>query len=203
MDKSCERANLIGYSSRIDDIRFTNRQERDSKNLLISAFTAPLILIIACQIAAFFYTEVSRLAWLTIGVIMGLIVMLVLLMQLMKNKRITDFEGELVKTRVRRKSRGNADCGTYEVYYVHSLLFRGSDGKTHKYSKEYAFKKTPENSWFWYLQIGDKVRYHVKQNYFEKYDKSQDSLLPCAECHGFFDITLDHCPECGAVSIKP
>ena len=203
MDNSNEKASLIGYSSKINDIKFTNKQERDSRSLIISAFAAPLILIAAFQIAAFFYTEFSRLAWLIIGVIIGIVVMIVLLVQSVKRKRTPDFEGELVKKRVQRKSSGDPSTGMSETYYFHSLIFRGTDGKTHKYSKKYAAKKPPANSWAEYLQTGDKVRYHAKQDYFEKYDKSRDSLLPCAECHNFFAITLDNCPHCGTVAIKP
>jgi len=203
MDHPNEGSQLIGYSSRINETRFSDRQKKESRNLLISAFAAPFILIAAFQIAAFFYTQYSRLAWLVIGVIIGIITMIVLLIQLVKRKRVASFEGELVKKQVRRKTRKDLASDTLETYYVHSLIFSGADGKTHKHSANYPVKEPPENSWAWYLQIGDKVRYHANQDYFEKYDKSQDRIIPCAECHRFFDVALDNCPNCGTVSIKP
>jgi len=194
---------LIGYSSKINGTTFTDRQKKESRNLLISAFAAPFIFIAAFQIAAFFYTQYTRLTWLLIGAIIGVIVTIALLIQSAKRKHVANFEGELAKKQVRRKTRRDPATDTSETYYVHSLIFSGVDGKTHKYSEKYSAKKSPENSWSWYLQIGDKVRYHAKQDYFEKYDKSQDRIIPCAECHSFYDVELDNCPHCGAVSIKP
>ena len=202
MDDPNETSRLIGYSTRINDARFADKREKQGRTLLIAASASPLIFIAACQIAAFFYTEYSRTTWLIFRVIIGIFVMTILLIQYAKRKRDPDFEGELVKKRVRRKSR-NQGFDIWETYYLHTLFFRGDDGKRHRYSEEYAKKTPPANFWSGYLNIGDRARYHTKQDYFEKYDKSRDKAIPCAGCRSFFDITLDNCPHCGAPAIKP
>ena len=203
MDNSYGRAQLVGYSSKINEAELTNKQKQESRNLVIAALVAPLIIVAAFQIAAFFYTEFSRLAWLILGIVLGIIIMIALLVQSTKRKHVTNFEGELVKKQVRKKSSGDPQTGMIETYYLHSLIFRDTKGKTQKYSERCATKEPTENAWSRYLQIGDKVRYHAQQDFFEKYDKSNDALLPCVECRTLFDIALNNCPQCNTTAIKP
>jgi hypothetical protein len=54
-----------------------------------------------------------------------------------------------------------------------------------------------------YLNIGDKVRYHGTLDYYEKYDKSRDTKVPCANCRQYVNIRLDNCPNCQVPVIKP
>jgi len=54
-----------------------------------------------------------------------------------------------------------------------------------------------------YLNVGDRVRYHGKLDYYEKYDKSHDAEVPCADCGRYVDIRLENCPVCKAPIIKP
>ena len=56
---------------------------------------------------------------------------------------------------------------------------------------------------FNYLQIGDMVRFHgTNMRYFEKYDKSRDSELPCAGCGLNVDARANYCPYCGCIMLK-
>ncbi|MCL1798220.1 MAG: hypothetical protein FWG23_00530 [Eggerthellaceae bacterium] len=203
MDNQYGRAGLVGYAPRIDDTGLTDKQGNESRTLLIAAFVSLPILVAAFQVAAFFYTQYSRLLWLVIGIVLGIVFMIALLVQSAKRRQAVDFEGELVKKDVRKKSSGDPENGMVETYYLHSLVFSGTDGKTHKHSERQGAKEPAGNSWPGYLQVGDRVRYHAKLDYFEKYDKSRDSLLPCVECRSFFDIALDSCPHCNTAAVRP
>ena len=160
-------------------------------------------MVVIVQVVAFFLTDFSRLSLFILSILVGLLGMIITFVQYAKKKNQKDFEGELIKTTVKTKSRGDASQGNNEKYYLHTLHFKDSQGKFHNYSIESRSKETTPNTWMGYLKVGDRVRFHAKQDYFEKYDKSNDIHIPCAKCQKYFETLKDNCPHCGAVTIKP
>lgn len=83
-------------------------------------------------------------------------------------------------------------CSTY-----YNVYFRDTKGKEHK------LVQSGSGSWYEYLNVGDRVRYHGNNtNYYEKYDKSQSELIPCAGCGRSCDARAAYCSNCGTILFK-
>lgn len=94
----------------------------------------------------------------------------------------------------RKDNQGYRYTETELIYKVH---FRKNSGK----------KKTltsiDRSEWYDYLFEGDRIRYHGKNmNYYEKYDKSHDTMIPCASCGSARDARETYCGRCGAILLK-
>lgn len=98
----------------------------------------------------------------------------------------------------REYSKKNADGTRYkETINIYTVYFRTNEGKKKKDSRQ------EDSRWYDYLQEGDRVKYHGNLlNYYEKYDKSSDNVLPCASCGSLRDIREDYCGRCGAIMLK-
>lgn len=107
-----------------------------------------------------------------------------------KTKR--QWDGEVVKKYTERRRSGDNDIAT--TYYTVEL--RTDSGKKKKISGTI-------NLYFDYLNVGDKVRYYPQfNNYYEKYDKSNDSYVICPVCMTKNNIADDHCKKCRVPVIK-
>lgn len=55
-----------------------------------------------------------------------------------------------------------------------------------------------------YYRIGDYVHYHGNKylDYFEKYDKSLDTINFCVSCHRLCDSRDNYCEACGSILLK-
>ncbi len=49
-----------------------------------------------------------------------------------------------------------------------------------------------------YIAAGDRIRWHGRgRDYYEKYDKSKDYVIPCILCRVMHDVRENYCPVCG------
>ena len=108
-----------------------------------------------------------------------------------------DWEGfvESKDQRVKEYTRTNEDGIRRQIVY--KIRFRTLDGK----KKTFTTYDSP--AWYDYLHEGDRVRYHGKNmSYYEKYDKSNDTVIPCASCGKHRDARETYCGQCGAILLK-
>ena len=197
--------NLIGYKelSEIQRVELEgNTKQKKRKTMLLTMLITPIILIAAFQIVAFFTDNLGgHLGALTIGIVLSIIFEIAFAVKILKQFLQKDFEGEVVKKNIKRKTTGSQD--DVAVYYRQSVVFRTDKGKKIKKHWRSDYKEPSPHTWYGYLNNGDKVRFHAKMDYYEKYDKSGDSKIPCAKCGQHVDIKPDTCLKCGALLIKP
>ncbi len=78
------------------------------------------------------------------------------------------------------------------------INFRKNNGKLIQ------FKESSTPTIFNYLQEGERVYYHGKKylGYFEKYNKTRDSFIPCSGCKNQCDPRNNFCERCGCILLK-
>ncbi|MBR2207970.1 MAG: hypothetical protein IJ859_04080 [Synergistaceae bacterium] len=117
------------------------------------------------------------------------------------NKTRKDWEGVVENketeeyTRKTKENNGNVNI-EYHTRFI--IKFRKDDGGSEKLTE------LDRPSWFDYLNEGDRVRYHGNKgmNYYEKYDKSNDDIIPCAGCGAARDARENFCGRCGCIILK-
>lgn len=110
------------------------------------------------------------------------------------------WEGEVInkdqKTYEDKRKDDEGNSWTESTTY-YTVYFRDTAGKEHK------FVQSRTGSWYDYLEVGDRVRYHGKYtNYYEKYDKSKLEEIPCAGCGARCDTRAKYCTSCGTILFK-
>jgi hypothetical protein len=198
---------LIGYknlSERQREEFEKSAGRKQQKNLFLTMMLLPVILIAAFQIAVFFTDNLGgRVGALIIAVVLSIILEIWFIVKAIRQRLQNDFEGEVIVKKIKRISDGDPNNGVTTIRYRHIMEFKTNIGKIIKKHWDQGFANASPQTWYGYLNVGDKVRFHAKMDYYEKYDKSGDSEIPCAKCRRFVDIGPGTCSECGAELIKP
>jgi hypothetical protein len=194
--------NLVGFSQRINDPAFEKLQKTGiRKNLIIGLITS-VVLFLLVQIFPFFMANFTHLTALIVGCILGGIGLISTLISSAKRASAKPWDGEVVDKAITK--HGSRDQEGYSVtHFAHTITFKLADGGRKKMKKRLDTDKLGAWDMMTYLNIGDRVRYHGTLDYFEKYDKSRDTEVPCAGCRRNIDIRLDNCPNCQVPVIKP
>ncbi len=116
------------------------------------------------------------------------------------NKSRKDWEGIVDSKEFEEYTRKvKDDKGTHVEYHTRFIVnFRKDDGSIEKLTE------IDSPSWYNYLNEGSRVRYHGQKgmNYYEKYDKSHDEIIPCAGCGSGRDARENFCGRCGCIILK-
>ena len=193
---------LVGFSQKTHDPVFGQMQEaRFRKDVKMGLIALPAVILLF-QIAPFFSEDFTRPIALVVGCIVGGFGLACTLVGGVKRAWTSTWDGEVVDKAI-VKHTAYSQSGFAGVFYIHTLAFDLAGGGRKKMRKR--LQSEALNAWdmMAYLNIGDRVRYHGKLDYYEKYDKSCDAEVPCANCRQFVDIRLDNCPRCHAPIIKP
>ena len=193
---------LVGFSQRIHDPVFEKlRKSRFRKSLIICLISLPVIILLF-QIVPFFVDSFTRTTALIVGCIVGGFGLIWTLAGGAKRAAAGTWDGEVIdkKINVRHDTDQN---GNTDTSYYHAIIFRLASGGRKKMQRKLRTGSFSAWDMMVYLNIGDRVRYHGKLDYYEKYDKSRDAEVPCANCHIFIDIRFDTCPNCHVPVIKP
>ena len=193
---------LIGFSQRIHDPVFEElRKESFRRSINHGLFFLPIVVLLF-QIAPFFSDDFTRPIALTVGCIVGGFGLVGSLLGGARQAMAKDWDGEVIDKKItEHQTYGRND--NIEMYYFHTIYFRLAGGGRKKMRKRLSTGELDHWDMMVYLNIGDNARYHGKLDYFEKYDKSRDTQVPCANCRQFIDIRLDNCPVCRVPVIKP
>lgn len=186
----------IGFSEKIHDISIQTALKKGRIATVFFAFVlflAPFVILFAISVMEGEPMNVAQAVWIS-----GAFIIASLLYKIVKSAEGM-WDGTVVdkytKVKHDNKSEGYATC-TY--YIVEIRKDRGGRKKLEEreHSKSFA-------SYYDYLQIGDRVRYHPQFNcYYEKYDKSRDTYAICPICSTKNAISRDRCSRCHVVVIK-
>ncbi len=179
-----------GYSDRIQHPAIRAALKKNNK----AAGVFGVLLVLAPIVVTFFMSlQSGESETLGIGFIISGIFLAFNLVSSLKKKSERQWDGVVVDKRI--EERRNRE-GTTETFYVVKIQ---KDGGRVKSEDERAF----HHPLFDYLQVGDRVRYHPQFNcFYEKFDKSRDTAVPCPICGSNNDITRDVCGRCGVPVIK-
>ncbi len=182
----------LGFSCMINDTAVRKQLEKNKKATGVFAILlvlAPLVVSFAISLNDGDFDNV-----LYGGIISGVFLIFNLIFTV-KKKLEKQWDGVVIDKYTKSSSKNDAHNSTYTAYIV---VIRKENGHIKKIEeREY------NRSYYDYLQIGDRVRYHPQFNcYFEKYDKRNDRYAICPICGRKNDIKLDSCTRCKVPIIK-
>lgn len=189
----------VGYSTRIKDPDFARYVKNTNRWAalfsVIMAFAAVAGFYIAGEMGA---DNMENPQALFIGTGIGCMFLLIALFAMIGRKRSKTWDGVVVDKKVKKKQRrqGSEDDYYYADYLEYSVTVQEKDGKKHKMTAE------DDDTVYNYYQIGDRVRHHAGLNSYEKYDKSEDSIIFCNACATLCDINDDYCYRCKCPLLK-
>ena len=180
----------IGYSDKIHDPAVQSALKKNK----IAAFIFFILLILApIVISIIISIKNDDNGAVAVGFGVSAIFFVFNVVYFLINKTKRQYDGVVVKKYTERKHRGGGNDG-YMTYQVVEL--RTDSGRKKKISGTV-------NPWNDYLHEGDKVRYYPQfNNYYEKYDKSNDSYVYCPVCMSKNSLNDDICKRCKVPVIK-
>jgi len=193
---------LVGFSQKINDPVFEKLRKKNFRRSMKHGCIFFPILLLLFQIIPFFSDDFSRPRALLIGCIVGGFGLVWTLLAGMFRAAAKNWDGEVVDKKI-IEDRSEDRNGHVSHDYYHTLYFRLANGGKKKMRQRFSTGDPRNWDMMVYLNVGDKVRYHGKLDYFEKYDKSRDTEVPCANCKKYIDLRLDHCPACQVPVVKP
>ena len=189
----------IGYSQRINDPGFS-RYVKNSNTWIVL-----FMLIISIIAIGGFYiygeSEGNNPESLYQGLFVGGMFMVIAVFSLFSKNRDKSFDGKVVDKKIEQKRRKKYDQdGTdnwhWMKYTLYKVIIRDEKGKLHELNSE------EDDTLYKYFKINHDVRHHGKLHHYEKYDKSEDTIIFCAACATLCDITEDVCPRCKCPLLK-
>jgi len=94
-------------------------------------------------------------------------------------------------------SRTGDNSNVRQSRMKYTVTIHKKDGSTKKITE------LDRTFWYDYLHEGETVRYHgTNMTYYEKFDKTHDSYLPCAGCESKRDPRENYCGRCGCILLK-
>lgn len=192
------KAALVGYSERINDPAFTKYLRNVTSWSFIFAGILSVIVIVSFYIYGENSIEMDNPEALFIGLgIAGMFLSIALITTLLRAADKT-YDAVVIDKKVEKKRRREKSGDDYYIrkYTSYTVTFKTDKGKIINQSVE------DDATTYNYFNIGDKVRHHKGLNSWEKYDKSQDTIIFCSACGTLHDITDDKCYRCSCPLLK-
>ncbi|MDF2616050.1 MAG: uncharacterized protein K0Q47_705 [Sedimentibacter sp.] len=190
---------MAGYSAKINNPAFSKYILNTSRwSAIFSVFLA-LIAIVGFFIYGETSQEMENPQALLIGVAVGAMFMMVALYQIISRNKDKTWDGVIQDKKIEKKQRKqNSSNNDYYIHYYteYKVLIEDSEGKVHGIVNE------DDDTIYNYFQIGDRVRHHKGLNSYEKYDKSNDTIIFCNACGSINDIEDDYCFRCNCPLLK-
>lgn len=191
---------LVGFSSRINDPAFARYLKDSNHWSLIFASILAVIAVVGFFIYGQTSSEMDNPQALYIGLGIGGMFLLIAFGQIIGRKRGKDWDGTVedkTDETLRRKRKIGENRYHWEEYTAYTVYIRSdADGQT------YMLQDEGDDTRYNYYEIGDRVRYHGTLHTFEKYDKSQDTIIFCNACGSLNDIEDDYCFRCKCPLLK-
>ena len=200
-DELRPNGNLIGFSNVCNHPEILAAEKEEKKSNMGCLWTATVLPIVAGLVIGIIskVTEDTPMSIpLVIGGFLSLIMLIVTLIKgAQKPKPMWD--GVVIdKSKKSRHDRHADKRHPDDIHYSteYKIKFRTDSGR------EETLTSADNPSLYNYLKIGDRVRWHPKLGYCEKYDKSHDRYIYCAVCGERNHIEKDRCQKCGAPLFK-
>jgi len=191
-------SSLIGYSEKINDSSFASYKNKSKAWSLIFAIILAVVAAIAFPIYGNISGEVDFPKSLYYGLAIGGMFILIAVVQTLKRGFDKTWDGVVTEKKAykRRVNDSNDDSSMVRHENVYVIKIKKSNGG----SKKHKFVNL--SGVYDYYNEGDHLRHHKGFQYYEKYDKSHDSVIMCAACLTMNDINTDHCSRCKCPLLK-
>ncbi len=189
----------IGFSPRINDPAFAKYTKNSNKFAMVFSLIMAVVAVVGFTIYGQSSSEMGNPQAFFIGCGIGGMFIVIAVFQVMGKKSSKTWDGQVVDKRIEQKKRqqNNGDDTSYtEKYTEFTVFIRSNEGKDHKIRVE------NDATIYNYYTIGDHVRHHGVSNTYEKYDKSQDTIIFCNACASLCDIHDDYCKRCKCPLLK-
>lgn len=182
--------NAVGYSERISNPAF-RKYVRNTKQWA-GIFSMALAVIVTTSFTVYGHLsdEMDNPEALYIGLIIGGMFMAIGLYRVLGIKLSKTWDGKVTNKLIRHKRKDRLI-----VEYI--VVITRNDTK-----KAYELTSTDDDTVYNYYHIGDSVRHHGGLNSFEKYDKTNDTIIFCNACATLNDIQDDVCFRCRCPLLK-
>lgn len=192
----------VGFSNAVNDPRYASKKRSQG----CAAFIFSLIIIpmpfIGFVAYSYFWHEMAMTEALKIGGGVSGIFLLFYLFLGLKKMFSSQWDGVVIALTEeehlyhRHSSTNRSFIHNNDYYYLYVVKIQTDDGRIKR------IESKSENSYYYnYLEVGDRVRYHPDIDYYEKYDKSNDTHILCPFCNKVNPISEDVC-KCGAPVLK-
>lgn len=192
---------LVGFSERINDPEIIKEiEERDKKGrgCIFIGIPLPLIIFLIVSLAT---EEVSTADALVFGGGISAVFLVFYVFSNFLSNAKRSWDGVVIDKKTKNKSRRYRD-GDIQNYVQYTIYFRTDSGKK-KLSVSKSYGDPNYRDYYDYLNIGDRVRYYPQLAFkYEKYDKTNDSVIPCMFCKTINDIHNDRCEVCNNLLFK-
>jgi hypothetical protein len=198
----------VGYSEKINAPEFKKYIKNTNKWSFIFALIIAATAIVGFFIYGEISTEMDNPQALFIGLGIGGMFIAIAIFQIIGRKGSKTWDGEVVDKKAEKKRRkrpvtsyidedgGRHEDYVWEEYILYAVFIRDENGKIHTIRTE------DDDTVYNYYRIGDRVRHHGGLNSYEKYDKSNDSIIFCNACATLCDINDDICYRCKCPLLK-
>lgn len=195
-----DNTGLVGFSSKINDPAFTKYIKNTNRWSAIFSVILAVAAIIGFTVAGEMEVDgMENPQALYIGLGIGGMFLLIALIQIVGRKRSRTWDGMVSDKKINKKRRrqSTGDDDYYWVDYTEYVVtINGDNGKTHQ------IKVDDDDTLYNYYQVGDRVRHHAGLNTYEKYDKSNDSIIFCAACASLNKMEDNYCFRCKCPLLK-
>lgn len=189
----------IGFSHKISDPALARYVQNSNRWAAIFSIILAVVAVVGFTVAGEMGGEVENPESFFIGLGIGGMFLVIAMFQIAGRKRSKTWDGQVVDKKVeqkkQKKNSGNDDY-YWEKYLLYTVVIRSESGKLHRISAK------NDDTVYNYYKVGDRVRHHAGLNSYEKYDKSQDSIVFCSACSSLNDISADYCFRCKCPLLK-
>lgn len=198
MENPHTKRSLVGFSEKISDPAFEKYVTNSNKYAAIFAGILAVAAVVGFYIAGETSSEMDNPESLYIGFGIAGMFLLIALFQIRSKKQGKTWDGTVVDKKAKEKSRrrSSGDDDYWEKYMEYKIIIRADNGKSHEIRVE------NDDTKYNYFNLGDKVRRHKGINSYEKFDKSNDSIIFCNACATLCNINDDFCFRCKCPLLK-
>lgn len=182
--------NGTGYSDKINDPAFKKYIRNNKQWAGIFSILLAVIVIASFTIYGHLSDEMDNPEALYIGFVIGGMFISIGLYKIIGIKRSITWDGKVTNKLIRHKRKDRL-----YIEYIVVVTMDGTD-------KTYELTSVDDDTVYNYYQIGDLVRHHGGLNSYEKYDKTNDTIIFCNACATLHDIQDDVCFRCHCPLLK-
>lgn len=187
---------LVGWSVHSHDPEILEAARKNRKSAMGCAWVLLILFPLGFLLAGLLVDEMPLNEAIIIGVTLGVVMFAVNLVRI-KGLNRPIWEGVVTgKFQKERREHKKGD-DSFRYYTEFTVVIKTEAGKTKR-----IVERDSRREMYDYLAIGDRVRYYPALDSFEKYDKSNDSIIYCNVCRMMNSIESERCKRCSNLLFK-